>query len=158
MGESCPWQRILTSPLQRCNAFAQALGDKHAIPVETVHDLREVGFGSWEGRSPDDIKCNDPDEYQAFYRDPVNARPEGAEDLHQFGRRVAKAIDAIVEQFSGQHVLVVAHAGVIRASLGYVLDAPPAAWYRAKVDTGGMSRIQHNELGFALVFHNRGPR
>ena len=33
VGEFSAWQQIITSPMQRCQAFAHALGERHAIPV-----------------------------------------------------------------------------------------------------------------------------
>ncbi|WP_457675032.1 histidine phosphatase family protein [Thiolapillus sp.] len=154
VGENCHWERIVSSPLQRCHAFALALGEKHDLPVTVEADFREVGFGRWEGRSPADIQQQAPEEYAAFYADPVHNRPPGAEDLPAFGRRVAKAFENTASAHTGKRVLVVAHAGVIRAVLGHVMQAPPAAWYRAKVDNAGLSRFLLDEKGRQLIFHN----
>jgi len=154
VGESRAWDQLVSSPLQRCHAFALTLGEKHGLPVSVEQDFREVGFGSWEGRSPVDIQQQDPEEYAAFYADPVNNRPPGAEDLLDFGRRVAGAMERTASAHTGKRVLVVAHAGVIRAALGHVLQAPPAAWYRAKVNNAGMSRFARDDKGWQLMGHN----
>ncbi len=154
VGESRAWDQLVSSPLQRCHAFALTLGEKHGLPVSVEQDFREVGFGSWEGRSPVDIQQQDPEEYAAFYADPVNNRPPGAEDLLDFGRRVAGAMERTASAHTGKQVLVVAHAGVIRAALGHVLQAPPAAWYRAKVNNAGMSRFARDDKGWQLMGHN----
>jgi len=154
VGESRAWDQLVSSPLQRCHAFALALGKKHGLPVSVEQDFREVGFGSWEGRSPVDIQQQAPGEYAAFYADPVNNRPPGAEDLLDFGRRVAGAMERTASTHAGKRVLVVAHAGVIRATLGHVLQAPPAAWYRVKVDNAGFSRFARDERGWQLICHN----
>ena len=49
------WNRIISSPMLRCCEFAHALGRQLGLPVELIQDLREVGFGSWEGRSSAEI-------------------------------------------------------------------------------------------------------
>lgn len=154
VGEENHWDRIISSPLKRCHDFARVLGEKHQLPVTVEQDFREVGFGSWEGHSPTAIQESNPEEYAAFYADPVHNRPRGAEDLLAFGVRVAGAFDASAKKFVGQHVLIVAHAGVIRAALGHVMQAPPAAWYRVKVHNAGISRFVLNDRGHQLVFHN----
>mgnify|MGYP000253327518 CR=1 FL=1 len=77
-----PWQKIISSPLQRCHAFAQALSQKHNIPVVTEAGLKEVGFGVWEGKTSEDLRQHRRDEYDAFYRDPIKNRPEGAEPFN----------------------------------------------------------------------------
>jgi len=154
LGKQCPWQRVVSSPLQRCLAFARALGESHKLPVMVEEDFREVGFGSWEGLDREQVQARDPEGYAAFYRDPVNNRPAGAENLLDFGRRVAAACNRTVAGGKGP-ILVVAHAGVIRAVLGHVLQAPPQAWYRIQVDNAGISRIACEEGQCRLLFHNR---
>lgn len=149
-----PWTRIVTSPMKRCSEFARELGVKHNIQVTTDERFKEVGFGDWEGRSREEIKAADAAGYEAFYQDPVNHRPRGAEPLFEFGERVRAAYDAVIFENAGEHVLVVGHAGVIRAALGYVLQAPSHAWYRVKVDNGGLTRFQHDAEGSRMIFSN----
>ena len=87
--ESVPWTRIVSSPLARCSAFAEALGARHGLPVAVDTRFREVGFGRWEGRTPDQIQRDSPDEYAAFFADPVRNRPPAAEPLEAFVARHA---------------------------------------------------------------------
>ena len=41
-----PWRQIVCSPLSRCRQFAEALGDRLALPVAEDPRLREVGFAA----------------------------------------------------------------------------------------------------------------
>lgn len=151
------WTRIISSPMQRCLAFAEWIAAQHGLPVEPIDDLREIGFGSWEGKTRELLLRERPDEYQAFYADPVANPPPGAEPLTEFGRRVARVFDALAAEHPGQHLLVVSHAGVIRATLGHVLQAPPACWYRAAVDNAALSRFLVDHQGVKLQAHNWRP-
>jgi probable phosphoglycerate mutase len=155
VGEPVPWQRVVTSPLQRCQAFALALADKHRLPLSIEQRFREVGQGEWEGLTPDDILQRDPAAYAAFHHDPVRNRPRGAEALEAFGQRVAEALEELFSAHAGEHVLVVAHAGVIRAALGHVLQSDPVAWYRTRVDNAALTRFRCGRFGNKLEFHNR---
>ena len=148
------WNRIISSPMLRCCEFAHALGRHLGLPVELIQDLREVGFGSWEGRNAAEIIQDNPAEYDDFYLDPVHNRPQGAEDLQQFGQRVAAVYQQLPARFPDEHLLVVAHAGVIRATLGHVLQTTAANWYRTRVDNARITRFQHTQTGDVLVFHN----
>ena len=154
VGEDPPWDQIITSPLERCQAFAEALMDVYKIPCDTEENFKEVGFGSWEGRTPDEIKEDNLKEYQDFYLDPVNNRPQGAENLDQFIKRVNNAYEQIIEKYKGQHILIVAHAGVNRAIIANALHAAPIGLYRIKVNNAGISRIKHDHLGNHLLYHN----
>jgi broad specificity phosphatase PhoE len=148
------WQRIVSSPMQRCLPFAQWLAEQHDLPLEVIDDLKEVGFGAWEGENREQLQRDRAEEYRAFYRDPVNNRPPGAEPLEDFCNRISGVFDQLIETHDGRHVLVVAHAGVIRASLRHVTGLPATEWYRTAVDNGGLTRFTKDEHGLRLVTHN----
>ena len=119
--EKPQWEHIISSPLLRCLKFSEALADTMGINYSVVDNLKEIGFGSWEGRTPEDIKNNEGDALENFLLDPVNNRPEGAEALDVFANRVWAVYEDVAEQYRGQHVLIVAHAGVIRAITSKIL-------------------------------------
>jgi len=154
VAQSAPWQAIYSSPMIRCQAFAQALADKRELPMSIVEPLKEVGFGTWEGRTPAQIQADDLQQYSDFYRDPVNLRPPGAEPLDKFIFRVSRAYDHIVSESCAQHILIVAHAGVIRAILSHVLNAPAESMYHIKINPAGISRVVQNELNTQIEFIN----
>lgn len=145
-----PWQQIVTSPLARCREFASTLAEKHDLPVTIEEDFREVGFGEWEGRTPDEIIADNADEYEAFYRDPVNCRPAGAEPLDEFVTRVTRCFEQLLHPGPAGHTLVVTHAGVIRAVVSHVLETPPAAMYRIKIENARITRISSGPRGLQL--------
>ena len=152
------WQRIISSPLKRCREFAEWLGQEHDLPVEVIEDLREVGFGAWEGTDRAELKQQRRAEFDAFYADPVNCRPAGAEPLDRFGARVSAVFDELVERYAGEILLVVCHAGVIRGTLGHVTQLPAVNWYRTEVNNAAVTRFVHDHLGPRLVAHNWLPR
>ncbi|VAW58892.1 Alpha-ribazole-5'-phosphate phosphatase [hydrothermal vent metagenome] len=119
--EHPPWEQIISSPLSRCHKFAEALADTLNIEFSINDNLKEIGFGSWEGRTPEDIKNNEGDALERFLKDPVNNRPTGAEPLNDFADRVWTAYQSIASEYPGQHVLIIAHAGVIRAITSKIL-------------------------------------
>lgn len=155
VGEQLPWQQIISSPMRRCSAFAGALAEKYGFELSIDDRFREVGFGRWEGLSPDEVVRRNPREYTAFYCDPCCNRPAGAEALEDFGLRVAQALQDVLSDYHGEHVLVVAHAGVIRAALGYILNTDPSAWYRTRIDNAAFTRFRNDRYGNKLEFHNR---
>ena len=148
------WQRIVTSPLLRCREFALQLVERLDVPVHDEARFREVGFGEWEGRTRSELEQAQPGQVERFYRDPVAHRPPGAEPLDAFVTRVGLAFNELLGRHEGETVLVVAHAGVIRAILAHVLDIPPASMYRIHVANAGISRVRTDRLrGFNLLLH-----
>jgi alpha-ribazole phosphatase len=154
VGEHTGWQQIVSSPLQRCHAFAAALAERTGVPVRSEPRFAEVGFGQWEGKTRAELEQLDPGQLSRFYQDPVNNRPSGAEPLQQFLERVHSGFMTLLSDYPGQTVLVVAHAGVIRAILSHVLEMPPAAMYRIYIANAGMTRLRSDrERGYTLVSH-----
>ncbi len=141
--EKAEWDHIVTSPLSRCHKFAEALADTLSIGFTVEDNLKEIGFGTWEGRTPDDIKANEGDALERFLKDPVNNRPEGAEPLDDFADRVWTVYESILENHPGEHVLVIAHAGVIRAITSKILGmALDDVYSRLKIDYAAIASTQ----------------
>ena len=136
-----PWQAIYSSPLCRCSEFARWLSREHALPIRIVEDFREVGFGRWEGKTKAELIEADIGAFERFYQNPVKYRPPDAEPLDDFLARVRSGWNRVVEDESRQQVLIVAHAGVMRAILASVLNLDAAAMYRVRVDNAGIMRI-----------------
>ena len=142
VGDYNEWDQIITSPLMRCQDFAQELHQRHHIPVKVVDDLKEVGFGQWEGKNSEEI---DRQEYLAFYHDPLNNRPEGSEPLEDFINRVVQCWKQLLKEFHGKHLLIVAHAGVIRAIISHILYSELMGMYKISVENGKICRIEITE-------------
>ena len=154
VGDRNDWQQIVTSPLQRCHDFAHAFGERHGVPVQSEPRFAEVGFGEWEGKTRAELDDLAQGQVTRFYQDPVNNRPAGAEPLEDFVGRVSNGLAAMLADYPGQSVLVVTHAGVIRAILSCVLIMPSAAMYRINVANAGITRlVTDRERTFNLISH-----
>ena len=141
------WQHVITSPLSRCQDFAQQLAKKLKVGYSIDDRFKEIGFGVWEGLTPDEILARDAQALTHFYSDPIRNRPQGAEPLEAFSTRVWDAYNDTAKKYTDEHVLIVAHAGVIRAItanvLGMNLDRVNS---NLKIEYGGIitSTIDNN--------------
>lgn len=121
VSETPQWQHIVSSPLKRCLDFSEELANDLQITFNVEDNLKEIGFGDWEGKTPEEILAEDSEALDHFYKDPVNNRPNGAEPLDTFSARVWRAYEDILDIHRGKHVLIVAHAGVARAITANIL-------------------------------------
>lgn len=153
VGDVVPWTRIVSSPLLRCRAFAEMLAERHGQHLALDERLKEVGFGEWEGKSAAEIEADAPGSLTRFKADPVNARPAGAEPLAAFHARVSAALDDLLAQHTGQHVLVVGHAGVMRMALAWALHIPLEHAYRVEVASASLTRLRFDGGRASLIFH-----
>lgn len=153
LGKNLPWSRIVSSPLLRCRAYAEAFAAQHHLPLTIEARFKEVGFGIWEGKTAAEIELAAPGTLARFKADPVHARPAGAEALPVFLARVAAGLESILLTHPGEHILVVCHAGVIRMVLAHALAIPLANAYRIEVASAGITRLRFDGERASLVFH-----
>jgi len=149
------WDVIYSSPLLRCADFARELSENRGLPVNVDDRLKEIGFGSWEGRTADELRARNPECIEQFWRDPSGNRPEGAEPLDRFAARVSDAWRDILEANPARRILIVGHAGITRLIMTLVLGTPLNNLFRIQVDNAGMTRIRVTDTFPVLVYHGR---
>lgn len=108
---------VYSSPLQRALKLARALSP--AVRVD--HRLSEIDFGAWEGRRWDDIARSEID---AWAQDVLGHAPAGGEAVAALQ---ARALDFAVS-LNHPSVVIVTHAGVMRALVGHWRQLPVAEW------------------------------
>jgi broad specificity phosphatase PhoE len=131
---------IATSPLARCRAFAERAAASAAVPLAVAPDLAEMRFGAWEDLDAAEVRALDAAAFDAFRADPRQATPPGGEAYDAFAARVANALDALAAQGRG-HLVVITHAGVIRATLARALEFAPAASFRFALPAAATCRL-----------------
>ncbi len=137
-----PGLALWTSPLQRCNALAEALCVlRPDLPLRRDARVAEMDFGCWEGVRWDDIPRSAYDDWTARFG---SARFGGRESVNELLQRVA---DARAEALGlGQDALWVTHAGVLRAMALldqglHTLDAAPQ-WPQAVAGWGEWQALE----------------
>jgi probable phosphoglycerate mutase len=108
---------IYSSDLSRAHATAQAIAQHSSRPsARTVRlhtGLRERGFGTFEGQTWAAIAEQWPEESRRWKtRDPHFA-PPGGETPTQLLARVSRTVSDIAAQHLGEHIVLVAHGGVM---------------------------------------------
>lgn len=142
--------KLLCSSAKRVVDTARAIAavlDKEPI---VTPELSEWHVGDWEGRSYLDIKKKDPDVYQLWSHDPIRNRPPGGESIVDLCERIADHVQMMIDQYSGQTVALVTHAGIIRAILISALGMPIDNFWRLSIPVGSVSRVDFSKT-FATV-------
>lgn len=143
--EAGPWQAVLSSPLTRCAAFARELAARHGAPLELDARLAELHFGTWEGRSAEQLMQTQPAALARFWEDPWRHAPPGGETLDAFEARVLAAWREACATYAGRRVLVVTHGGVIRLLLCRVRGLPRSEFLRLEVPHASLHGIVPGE-------------
>ena len=133
-----PWDRLVSSPLQRCAHFAQQLGERLDVPVHLDKDLQELHFGAWEGRSAAALMDTDAEALGRFWADPYRFTPPDGEPVLAFSARVLAAVDRLYKAYAGQRVLLVSHGGVMRLLLARARGLPREQLLNVEVAHGAL--------------------
>lgn len=145
------WDHVISSPLVRCAAFANAFARQHSLPLTFDARLKEMHFGVWEGRTAAELMTTDTDALTRFWTDPLHNTPPGGEPLAQFQARVLDAWNDIVIGHGRQRVLIVTHGGVIRVLLCQVTGVSVAQVQDFSVGHGQLHGVRIGGDGLARL-------
>ena len=119
-----PWDRLVSSPLQRCARFAAELGEQLNLPVHLDKDLQELHFGAWEGQNAAALMETDAEALGLFWADPYAFTPPQGEPVSDFAARVLGAVARLHQTYAGERVLLISHGGVMRLLLAQARGLP----------------------------------
>lgn len=115
---------IYTSPLLRASKTAEAVAAGAALVIDKR--IAERDYGSWEGKTRDEILESDGEAFALYRSDPVTQRSGGGETgLDVFMRCVAFLSDVFAKHEEGS-VLIVTHGGSGSALIAALIHGSPA--------------------------------
>ncbi len=148
-----PPSRCWVSDLRRTRETAAILATRWPTIVEPEPRLREMHFGEWDGRAWAELESADGERLAAWMADWTTARTPGGEGWPDLLARVESWCDelrAAAEQGAGP-LVVVAHAGSLRAILGVLLDLPAVALFKLRIERGAVTELAVTGRGVEVV-------
>ena len=140
---SRPWAAVYASPLKRALQTARPLCAALGMTPEVREDLREIGYGEWEGLSVDEVGRRYHDDYIRWSSDPAWNSPTGGEPAIMIARRVLRVIEEIKRRYASGNVLVVSHKATIRIGLCALLGIDVGRFrYRLACPVGSISPVE----------------
>ncbi len=136
---------VISSPLVRAVQTAELISEKFGIQI--ARDPRFIDFrvGKWEGMKYEDISASP--EYQRFLADPMSERiPGGGEGMADIRKRAVGGVEQSLEDCpSGDGIVIVTHAGLIRVLLTYYAGSNPANYHRIRVSPASVSVLSFSD-------------
>ena len=137
--------KVYSSPLLRCYYLASALNNCTYLD----NRLKEVNFGTWENVAWDNIPKEEIDPWMSNF---VTATPPMGESYIQLQARVIDFFNALIEKHNeDETVIIVSHAGPIRAWLAHIQQIELKDSFDIKIDYGQVFKIQYVNNTFTLV-------
>ena len=131
---------VVTSPLSRCVATAEAIAAAVGAPVVRDPDLIECDFGEWEGRTFAEVRERWPEEHAAWLAS-TSVAPPGGEAFTAVAARARQAVARVVRRYPQQTVVLVSHVSPIKMILRDALGASDTLLHRLYLDPAGISIV-----------------
>ncbi len=150
----------LTSTIARAaQTYAALRGfNPELAQAQTDSDLDEQDFGSWTGRSWDEIGPL----AKKFWTDPIATAPPDGESYNAMCQRVQRYVKARTNVLQRGSLITVAHAGPIRAALALALNLSFPVSIRFEIDPLSLTRIDaivgESEVSWRVRAVNVRPR
>lgn len=109
------FSHIYTSPLNRALITAKYIKGNRDMEIETIDDLKEMGFGLWEGLENDELIKLYGDENYIFWNKPEEYSPNGGETFDELFQRLDDSLNYILNNSKEGNILVVSHGISIKA-------------------------------------------
>lgn len=148
--EGYAFDRAYASDLQRAAETARVILQGRETPLALRPELREIGYGQWEGKTHAEVLRDYPQELKEWGDHPWAYFPPDGEPYAAFVERVRSFADEIRPLLREENILVVAHGGPLRTLLCLFLDLEPDPW-RFAVEPASLSIIEVNRLGGVVV-------
>ena len=126
---------IYSSPQQRALETAKLIRGNKDTEIKILKDLREIGFGSWEGMEIKRIKELYSDEFDTYLNRPHLYKPTDGEGFDEVYRRVKNVLDRILSA-EADNILIVSHGVTIKILTSIIKEIPLEELYKIPVQLG----------------------
>ncbi len=152
-----PVDIIYTSPMARTRGTAESIRQALDVPLTVEQDLRERGFGIWDGLYFEDIQQRYPQDYTKWKQDPAAFKPEQGESVYDLRERVLRVVQGILTAHAGGQVVVVSHVGPIRVLVCDAIKLPVEGYRQLNIDHGSLTCVDYGKHQNNLIFMNHTP-
>ncbi|GAA3653878.1 alpha-ribazole phosphatase [Flavivirga jejuensis] len=135
---------IKSSPLKRCALLANHLGS-HVLFDDR---LKELDFGDWEMKPWNTI----PEEtLNPWMKDFVNTTVPNGESYIDLASRINNFFEEIYHLHDDKNLIIVTHAGPMRAYLASVLNIPLEKSFNIKIQYGDVFHLRKEKDELKLI-------
>lgn len=144
--------KVYSSPSLRSIQSAEMISKVFKKDFEVLDGLTSRKCGTWSGLTYDDIEEKYPQMLNQMHENPCSFQPEGGEAIADFDKRISKIIKKIVDENSGNRIIIVTHPDIIQAAISSAIKLPTQHQGKVYVKTGSATQISYFESWASLVY------
>jgi len=152
---------ILSSPLRRATATAEAIASRHQLSVEIDQGLRELRVGDLEGMSVSNLNTTFNQFLVQWWQNSWTMKLPNGESFFELQQRAWRVIERLLGKYKagsehneGSTAVIVSHYFVTLAIILKALNLSPEYLTKFRVDLGGVSRLEIHAYEARLVTFN----
>jgi broad specificity phosphatase PhoE len=132
---------VYTGPLRRTIATAQIIADAAGVPdIRMLHGLINLDYGAWEGMTAEEAAMYDPVAFNLYRTSPLECVCPNGERLNQAQERMLEALRLIGGRHSGESIVAITHAVMIRLVMSSILNLSGEHW-RVPLGRGSITEV-----------------
>ena len=139
---------IYSSPLERCLQTAEAVADGRRLDVHVEEGVKEVDFGSWQGRPYKTLAKTSI--WRQVQLVPSQASFPGGESVRDLQERCVDAVERIRTRHGKGIVAVASHADAIKVTAAHYLGMHLDLFQRIVIPTASVTAIAFGD-GFPRI-------
>jgi len=151
----CHLDSVYSSPLDRSIETARPIAAGIGCDIEIREALGEFHFGSWTGRSFEDLDVASG--WSEFNARRSEGRAPGGESMAEVQHRILTELQRIRAIYPDSTVAVVSHRDVLKAAVAHVLGLHLDYLERFDLAPASVTRIAWNDWGPMLLGLNETP-
>ena len=132
---------LIASPLNRTRQTAEAISRTTGLEIIFDEAWYELSFGSWDGKAIEEVREEEPDNYQAWINSSSYAPPGGGESYDQASVRIEEALEKLVAEYPGKKIIVVTHNGIVKTAAKLAVGGPNDAVFHMDATPCSISSI-----------------
>jgi broad specificity phosphatase PhoE len=144
-----PLDRLLTSDLLRARQTAQPIADAVGLPLEARADLRERGFGEWEGSPFVDVAARSIELSLQQGLHPLEVRPPAGEAYRDVWNRLDRVVEEL--QDSEARTAIVTHGGTSALLLARLTRGTLETSRSFRFGNTGITELERRADGYFVI-------
>ena len=129
---------VIASPVRRTLETAEIVAEMLEQTVEVEHGFAEMEFGSWDGKTFQEVAEQHAGDLDAWLGS-LDVAPGGGESFRAVEKRVLDGLQRLLDEHGGKTVVVVSHVTPIKTLVAHAVDAPLSAVFRMELSPASVT-------------------
>lgn len=132
-------QRIICSPMERCQETAKPLSSRINLPIEISESVIEINFGDFNGKTLKELEGLP--EWKKWNSNRTLMHLPNGENIHEVQARMVREVLRLRRESPEQKIAIFSHGDPLRSIVCYFLGISLDIMSRVEINPGSLSIV-----------------